>query len=189
MGRDIWAVGADLSPFSRADLGIKWHEIEHRPGSPQRPGSPRPGGENAEGAGVGGVAHATLGCFWVQMEGEWKGAEPAPPPQPLPALLSPHTSRGSARPQCQAEAWAGSLVPKDPRVGRGGQARAPFRGPLGPFCLSQLLCCHFCPVPRNGDQGEAENLPLLLLYLFLSATKVSVGELTGTWGPAGVPIV
>lgn len=45
-----------------------------------------------------GWPSATLGCFWVQMEGEWKGAGPAPPPQPLPALLSPQTSRGSARP-------------------------------------------------------------------------------------------
>lgn len=103
MGRDIWAVGADLLPFSRADLGIKWHEIEHRPGSPQRQGSPRPGAEMQREQEWEGWPRATLGCFWVQMEGEWKGAGPAPPPQPLPALLSPQTSRGA----CQTPVLSG----------------------------------------------------------------------------------
>lgn len=84
MGQDIWAVGADLLPFSRADLGIKWHEIEHRPGSPKRQGSPGPGGEMPRGWVWEGWPSATLGCFWVQMEGEWKGAGPAPPPNPSP---------------------------------------------------------------------------------------------------------
>lgn len=86
MRRDIWAVGADLSPFSRADLGIKWHEIEHRPGFPQRQGSPRPGGENAEGAGVGGVAgcHAwlLLGADGGRMEGGWASSSSLAPPHP-----------------------------------------------------------------------------------------------------------
>lgn len=94
---DIWAVGADLSPFSRADVGIKWHEIEHRPGFPQRQGSPCPGGENAEGVGMGGGPGVMLGCFWVQMEGEWKGAGQLLLPGPSPPL-SPQTGRGSARP-------------------------------------------------------------------------------------------
>lgn len=49
MGPDIWAVGADLSPFSRTDLRIKWHEIEHRPGSPPETGRPAPEGENGKG--------------------------------------------------------------------------------------------------------------------------------------------
>lgn len=167
MGRDIWAVGADLSPFSRADLGIKWHEIEHRPGSPQRPGSPRPGGENAEGAGVGGVAHATLGCFWVQMEGEWKGAEPAPPPQPLPALLSPHTSRGSARPQCQAEAWAGSLVPTDPRESGLGVATRPephSRDLWGPSAYLSISAAVFAQCPGMGTKGRQR----ICLYFFFT---------------------
>lgn len=60
MGQDIWAVGADLSPFSRTDLRIKWHEIEHRPGSPQRRAA-LPRRREWKGAGVGGVAsHAQL---------------------------------------------------------------------------------------------------------------------------------
>lgn len=63
MGQDIWAVGADLSPFSRTDLRIKWHEIEHRPGSPPSPQrqATLPRREEWKGTGVGGVAgHAQL---------------------------------------------------------------------------------------------------------------------------------
>lgn len=62
MGPDIWAVGADLSPFSRTDLRIKWHEIEHRPGPPPpRDRPPCPRRREWKGAGVGGVpSHAQL---------------------------------------------------------------------------------------------------------------------------------
>lgn len=147
-------LGPICRSFSRAGLGIKWHEIEHRPGSPQRQGSPRPGGENAEGAGVGGVAHATLRCFWVQMEREWKGAEPAPPPQLLPTSSLLTQAEGLPDPSVRLKPGLAPLCPQTPESwgwGGGNQARAPFRGPLGPFCLSQRLCCHFCPVLGNGD--------------------------------------
>lgn len=66
MGRDIWAVGADLSPFSRTDSRIKWHEIEHRPGLFPQPRPPQrraalPRRGEWKRAGVGGVAsHAQL---------------------------------------------------------------------------------------------------------------------------------
>lgn len=97
---------------------------------PKRQGSLRPGAEMQRGWEWEGWPRAMLGCFWVQMEGEWKGAGPAPPPQPLPTLLSPQTSRGPARPQCcQAEPGLAPLYPRPlgVKVGGGGQAEASFR--------------------------------------------------------------
>lgn len=148
MGMDIWAVGAYLSSFSRADLGIKWHEIEHRPGSPQRQGSPRPGGENAEGAGEGGVPGTTLGCFWVQMEGEWKGAGPAPPHCPsLPSSLL-RQAEGLPDPSFRLSLGWLPCTQGLLRVKVRGGGQASFRGPIADLSISLLP---FCSVPRNGD--------------------------------------
>lgn len=105
---------------------------------------------------MGGVAqcHAwlLLGADGGRMEGGWASSSS----QPLPTLLSPQTSRGSARPSvvrlslgwlpCTQGCWESRLV-----VG--------VRSPFADLSISLLP---FCPVPRNGDRRDTKNLPLLV---------------------------
>lgn len=152
-GWDIWAVGAYLSPFSRADLGIKWHEIEHRPGSPQRQAALAQEGRMLRGREWEGWLGPTLGCFWVQMEGEWKGAGPAPPPGPSPpsSLLRQAEGLPDTRTGLSLGWFPCAQGPLGVKVGGGGQAGTPFRGPLKPFTYLSISLLPFCSVPRNGD--------------------------------------
>lgn len=122
LGRDIWAVGADLLPFSRAGLGIKWHEIEHRQGPPLETGqpSPRQGECRGGGGGRGGQAPrlAASGCRWRE---NGKGLGWLLPPDPsLPS--SPFRQAEGLPDPSVCRAWAGSLVPKDPWESRLGVA-------------------------------------------------------------------
>ena len=122
MGRDIWAVGADLLPFSRAGLGIKWHEIEHRQGPPLETGqpSPRQGECRGGGGGRGGQAPrlAASGCRWRE---NGKGLGRLLPPDPSPPSSPFRQAEGLPDPSVCRD-WAGSLVPKDPWESRLGVA-------------------------------------------------------------------
>lgn len=158
MGWDIWAVGADLLPFSRADLGIKWHEIEHRPGSPHPRERAQEGRMHGGGSGRGGWPHA-----WLLLGadgGEWKGAglsSSSPPSQP--STLLPSDKHRICWTQPLAEQGP-ALVPKCPQTYVWGWLPGclPFRRPLRPFCLSQLLSVvTFAQCPGIGRKGASES--------------------------------
>lgn len=160
MGRDIWAVGADLLPFSRAGLGIKWHEIEHRQGPPLETGqpSPRQGECRGGGGGRGGQAprSAASGCRWRENGrglGRLLPSDPSPPSSPF------RQAEGLPDPSV-CRAWAGSLVPKDPwesrlRVAAKQEPHSDLLASLSISLLPVLLRA------QDGDFQETENLPPL----------------------------
>ena len=140
-------------------------------------------GECRGGGGWAGWPGATLGCFWVQMEGEWKGAGPAPPPRPLPALLSLQTSRGSARPQrLPSLGWFPyAQGPLGVKVGGSSLAGAPFRT----SCFSQhLSAVIFAQSPRMDRESAPSSG-----WERGEWNRTSIAELRGTWVPVCVPIL
>lgn len=156
MGQDIWAVGADLLPFSRADLGIKWHEIEHRPGSPQRQGSPRPGGENAEGAGWEGwpvPRSAASGCRWRE-NGRGLSQLLLPNPSPPSSLLT--QAEGLPDPSIRLSLGWLPCVPglQGVKVGGGDQTRARFSGLSDPCAYPSIPTAIFAQCPGMGPKGR-----------------------------------
>lgn len=102
---------------------------------------------------------STPGCSWVQMEGEWKGAGPAPPPGPSPPSSPLRQAEGLPDPSMGLSlGWLPCAQgPLGIKVGDCGQAGTPFRRPLRPSCLSQhLSAAIFAQCPGNR---ETENLP------------------------------
>lgn len=132
-----------------------------------------------EWEGWPGPCLAASGCRWRE---NGRGLSQLLLPGPSPSSLLTQ-AEGPARPQRRAEPGLAPLCAWTPQSqGWGGdQARAPFRGSLRPFCLAQHLCCHLCSVPRNGVQGEAENLPPAYSLLISEWDNASVGE-SRSWG-------
>lgn len=161
-------------------MKLSTDQVPPSPAPAPRQGSPHPGGEHAEGAGTGGVAglHAQLllGADGGRMEGGWASSSS----RPLPTLLSPQTSRGSARPQHGAEPGLASLCPRTP--GNQGGGLWPGRNPIQEapqtfLLISASLCCHFCSVPRKS--GDRESAPSSG-WGRGEWDKASTGELRGT---------
>lgn len=111
------------------------------------------------GRGWAGWPGATLGCFWVQMEGEWKRVGRLLPSDPSSPSSPFRQAEGLPDPSV-CRAWAGSLVPKDPWESRLGVAakQEPHSDLLASLSISLL------PVllsAQDGDFQETENLPPL----------------------------
>lgn len=178
-----------MGPICRHFHGQTWELSGMKLSTDQVPSRDRaalcPGGENAEGAGMGGVArrHAwlLLGADGGRMEeGRASSSSSTPPCPPLP-----QTSRGSVRPQCQAEPGLVPLCPR-PWESRSGVAARQELHPRAPqtfLFISASLCCHFCSVPRNGGLSGGRASAFSSGWERGDWDQACVGKRVGTWVP------